>query len=219
MDSINKLVDIFTSIGFSIIESSDVKLVVNRNIGETFIQELTFFGDYSSNKDISANVRVYINLPIYAELVGKQYYADGITCEFGQNGITPLGWHTVKKWRFGCLDAICDSVTNVALPWLDNLSTVDGMIEFLEEKLRNGVHSKPSKSTIDFFEKFIFRQSKPDTRGVVRPPIYNEYLANLYYIKGDYENSKKYMARWVDLNKKMPWLADVYVKKLAELNK
>lgn len=208
--------------GYSLVEKEVDGLSLARDPNENLRQEISFNLKSTDKGRPLGSVRTYIHLPICTESYGEKEYADGLTMEFGEAGIFPLGSHLSTGWDTKDFNSIVESIEMHAMPWFDRFSTEENVARYLEEVLDNGLEVKApeyGKSIIDkVIAKLIFRQSNlSELRGrAVKPPIFNEYLANIYYILGDMDKAVLYMERWVSFNKSMP-LVKPYLEKLQSI--
>jgi hypothetical protein len=90
-------------------------------------------------------------------------------------------------------DAALAATIQYGLPWLEEYSKLEKLIEYFETTLRDGIPRKPLKFPAIF--KTLY--SDPEPTGPRRPPIHHWYLAELYLEQGNRESSRSHAEQYL----------------------
>lgn len=90
-------------------------------------------------------------------------------------------------------DAALAATIQYGLPWLEEYSKLEKLIEYFETTLRDGIPRIPVKFPAIF--KSLY--SDPEPTGPRRPPIHHWHLAELYLEQGDKEYSRRHAEQYL----------------------
>lgn len=159
--------------------------------------------DETRNSEGGTCVNTFINIkdpfcddPIYEHVVllGGRLSIDRVV-------LPELGQGSCKFWAEKEKANAFVALLKYGLPWLEENSNAQKLIDRFEKGLREGVSWEDSKEShgllTRFAEYFLFRHGKrPDNRSR-RPPIYHHYLTLLYYHIGNKDMACAHANEWL----------------------
>jgi hypothetical protein len=100
------------------------------------------------------------------------------------------------EWGLGESEQALAAVVQYGLPWLEEYSRPDKLIEYYETCLRHGIRGRSPNLPPIFKTMAKYSDRVPDII-VRRPPIYHWYLSQLYREVGDMKSSRGHAERYL----------------------
>jgi len=101
------------------------------------------------------------------------------------------------EWKPGHEESALAALIHFGIPWLEEYSRPEKLIEYYERCLRDGIPKRSWKLPFPFKSVVIEQGPRADSN-VRRPPAYHEYLAYLYRDIGDANASRQHAHRYLE---------------------
>ena len=137
--------------------------------------------------------------------------------DFGSSGLSPVEWNICTGWLKDDIVTVEKDLDQIGIQWLDQHAEPEHLTVVLESALRDGVPANPPQQSL---KRRLFGQwltgKTPSTVELLRPPVFRELLANLYYGLGNPAKSAQFMREWIEFWKGSERVRP-YISKLAEI--
>jgi hypothetical protein len=167
---------------------------VNRGLAQRVSAQLSRDGE-----KFHVTLAVSLLLVIPSSVLNDRVFKDAVQVDFGPLGVSRIGEHQSGWWD----DAhfFVKSFEKGAIDWLAAHSDIDALTALVHQGIESGevVPAPPANLGSRVLGLILNRNRSTPAASRIRPPVYEEFLANIYWDMGNRQAAFDHTKRWISI--------------------